>query len=32
MLMDLPSLAALRVLLDEYIKRVAGDGPHPSNA
>jgi chemotaxis protein CheC len=31
MLMDLPSLAALKVLIGDYIRRVAGDGPHPSD-
>jgi chemotaxis protein CheC len=30
MLMDMPSLAALKILLDEFIKRTAGE--IPSNA
>ncbi|HEY1863299.1 MAG TPA: chemotaxis protein CheX, partial [Roseiarcus sp.] len=32
LLMDLPSLEALKRLLDEFIRRTAGDGPPPSNA
>jgi chemotaxis protein CheC len=32
MLMDLPSLAALKVLLGDYIKRVTGDRPHSPDA
>jgi chemotaxis protein CheC len=32
MLMDLPSLAALKILLGDYIKRVTGDGPHSPDA
>jgi chemotaxis protein CheC len=32
LLMDLPSLEALKTLLGEFIQRTAGDAPLPSNA
>ena len=30
--MDLPSLESLKILLDEFIARTAGEAPLPSNA
>jgi chemotaxis protein CheC len=32
LLMDLPSLEALKILLGEFIARTAGEAPLPSNA